>query len=106
MSPFTGLLYAVAIQETPETEGGFVTLVPCRECGHKISTTAWRCPACGGWTFHRPPRWAEGIGVFFFLAVMELAVYEQTPWSDYTPFVIFGFLPLVIVWLVAQRRRH
>jgi len=37
---------------------------------------------------------------------MALAVYEQTPWNDYTPFVIFGFLPLVIIWLGAQRRRH
>jgi hypothetical protein len=81
-----------------------VSLVPCRECGHKISSGAWRCPSCGGWTLQRPARWLEAIGVFFFLAVMAVPIYGQASLEDWWAFAIFGALPGLIIFSLAQRR--
>lgn len=83
-----------------------MALTSCRECGAQISTTAWRCPACGGSTLRRPPRWAETLSVLFFLTMIALAMYTEEPWDGYLAFAIFGASPLSIAWLSAQRRKH
>jgi hypothetical protein len=46
----------------------------------------------------------ETLCIFFFLAVIALAIYTGEPWDSYLVVAIFGALPLAIAWLLAQRR--
>ena len=56
-------------------------LVPCRECGGKVSTNAWACPHCGA-RFFRYPRWRRWL----VYAVLSAALLY---WFD--PIVRYGY---------------
>jgi hypothetical protein len=83
-----------------------MALASCRECGAQISTTAWRCPKCGGSTLRRPSRRVETLCIFFFLGMIALAMYAGEPGDGYLAFAIFGALPMAIAWLSAQQRER
>ncbi len=56
-------------------------LVPCRECGGKVSTIAWACPLCGA-RFFRYPRWRRWL-------VYAVLIAALLYWFD--PIVRYGY---------------
>lgn len=78
-------------------------LIKCRDCDAQISASAWTCPQCNGWQIQRPNKAAERAAALFFAAVVALAYWLHEPISIST--VIFGALPLLIVWIHAQQNR-
>lgn len=71
-----------------------MALIDCPECGHRVSTAAKACPACGFPV-------AEGGATAAFGAEDELLAEVRPSWWRYFWWLVFAWLivPLLVAWL-------
>lgn len=49
-------------------------LIDCIECGHKISTTAKKCPKCGGMQVKQP---TKILGTIIIVVIVGFLIFDN-----------------------------